>query len=94
MNAGISSGLCSVLSLDEEYILSLVREIIEGIRFSGRVADIGGVERALADAGVQGESVASAGNVRMLRMRSAIFFVQSRTEHAGAIELNFIEVKP
>ena len=94
MSPEVPSSRCSVLSLDEELVLSLVRGLLEGIRADGRVADLGRLEQALADAGAEAESVASGNNVRTLRMRGARFYVQPCTENMGAIELVFIEIEP
>jgi hypothetical protein len=85
---------CGVLSLDEELVLSLVRELIAGIRADGRVADLGRVEQALADVGAEVETIASGNNARTLRMRSARFCVQACADRSEAIELMFIEIEP
>ena len=83
----------SVLSPDEEFVLSLIREVVMGMRARGQVAEIGRVELAIVNAGAQIERIAPGIDAKAYRIRSARFLVQASAGRKAGIELMFIEVE-
>ena len=84
---------CDVLSEDEEFVLSLLRDILGEIRARGHAADLKSMEMAIVNAGAQIERVAPGLEFQVFRIRSARFHVQARASQKGAIELMFIKVE-
>ena len=79
-----------ILSADEECALSLVREIVAGIRARSAAMDLGFVEQALENAGASkktNEAVES--EFRMFSFRSARFSVETGLHTGTGIEVNF-----
>jgi hypothetical protein len=87
------SDSCEVLSEDEEFVLSLLREIMGELRARGHAADVKSMEMAIVNAGAQIERVAPGLEFQVFRIRSARFLVQARAGQNGAIELMFIKVE-
>jgi len=78
-----------VLNADEERSLSLVREIVAGIKARGATADIGSVELALTAAGASREGDVTRFESRTFRLYGARFSVVTGRHPAGGIEVNF-----
>jgi hypothetical protein len=80
-----------ILSTDEEFTLSLLREVLDKVRPNGRVVAIGLLEQAIADAGAQAESCAPSQFGRIFRVKGARFAIQASANSQGTFEVAFIE---
>jgi hypothetical protein len=87
----VSTGM---LSTDEEFALSMLREVLDHIRPNGRAVAMGLLEQAISDAGAQVECGTRGSYRRIFRIKGARFAIQSGAKSEGTFDVIFIEDEP
>jgi hypothetical protein len=83
-----------ILSADEEFALSMLREVLDQVRPNGRAVAMGLLEQAIADAGAQVEGGVPGPHGKIFRIKSARFAIQSGANSKGTFDVIFIEDEP
>jgi hypothetical protein len=83
-----------ILSADEEFALSMLREVLNQVRPNGHAVAMGLLEQAIANAGAQVECSVSGPHGKVFRIKSARFAIQSGANSKGTFDVIFIEDEP
>jgi hypothetical protein len=80
-----------ILSTDEEFALSMLRDVLDHVRSNGSVVATGLLEQAIADAGGHADCWVAGNYGRIFRVKGARFAIQPGANSQGTIEVIFIE---
>jgi hypothetical protein len=79
-----------VLTIDEEGVLSSIREIVSGIRAGSRAIGLEDVEGAVISIGGSVSTEPDRGAYKIYELRGARFSLSADSGSGGAIQLSFI----